>query len=815
MSSKFNKILKITVYTLWGLFVAGLLTVVVIFYMISHGKLGYMPPIEELENPKNKFASVVYSADNVELGSFSQAKENRIFSKYDELSPYLVQALIATEDARYSEHSGIDAKALMRAVVKTVIMGQDNAGGGSTITQQLAKQLYSPQADNIFERALQKPIEWVIAVKLEKLYTKEEIINMYFNKFDFINNAVGIRTASYVYFGKTPKELSVEEAATLVGMCKNPALFNPLRRNERTRGRRNVVLQQMEKAGYISQSQLDSISELPLTLYYHKADHKEGLAPYFREYLRSVMRAKKPVRSAYASWQGQKFKEDSISWEDNPIYGWCNKNFKPDGSPYDLTADGLKIYTTIDSRMQKYAEEAVVDHLKNTVQPQFFKEKKGKLKAPFSNDLTNDEIRDAMNRTMRQSERYRVLKKAGKSNDEILASFNTPMEMQVFTWNGMKDTIMTPMDSIRYQKFFLRAGFMSMDPRTGHVKAYVGGGDFANFQYDMVTQGRRQVGSTIKPFLYSFAMEEGRTPCDLELNTQPNLVDENGISWKPRNAGHDRIGEMVTLRWALMTSNNWISARVMSKLSPYAFVRMLHSFGIKNHLDPVISICLGTPEVSVEEMVTGYTAFPNKGLRIDPLYVTRIEDNNGNILAQFTPKTKEVFSESTYFKMLPMLRDVVDSGTGSRVRRIYGITAPMGGKTGTTNSNSDGWFMSFTPSLVSGTWVGGEDRAIRFDNMRYGQGAALALPIFGEFMKKVYADKSLGYSMEEEFDMTNAVDPCNPERRIDGTKVHDENDDNHQGVVSPQQPSVSQPSRKESQQNHDHSGPEIVDGIFD
>ena len=653
----------------------------------------------------------------------------------------MVQALVATEDARFSEHSGVDAKALVRAIVKTVILQQKNAGGGSTITQQLAKQLYSPKADNFFERALQKPIEWVIAVELERLYTKEEIINMYFNKFDFINNAVGIRTASNVYFGKTPKDLSIEEAATLVGMCKNPALFNPLRRNERTQGRRNVVFQQMEKAGYLTEAQVDSLSLIPLTLSFHKADHKEGPAPYFREYLRKVLNAKKPVRPKPGSWRMQKYIEDSTAWADNPLYGWCNKNPKPDGTPYDLTADGLKVFTTLDSRMQAYAEEAVVNHLKNTVQPQFYKEKQGKAKAPFSNDLTNEEIQDAMNRSMRQSERYIMMKKNGKSEEEIIASFNTPIDMQVFTWNGMRDTIMTPMDSIRYQKYFLRAGFMSMDPRNGHVKAYVGGGDFYNFQYDMATQGRRQVGSTIKPFLYTFAMEEGRTPCDLELNAQPNLVDENGISWKPRNAGKDRIGEMVTLRWALMTSNNWISARVMSKLSPYAFVRLLHSFGIRNQLDPVISICLGTPEVSVEEMVTGYTAFPNKGLRVDPLYVTRIEDNNGNIIAEFTPKTKEVFSESTYFKMLPMLQDVVDSGTGSRIRRVYGITAPMGGKTGTTNNNSDGWFMAFTPSLVSGTWVGGEDRAIRFDNMRYGQGASLALPIYGECMKKVYADK--------------------------------------------------------------------------
>ena len=763
MSNK-KTFLKRFVFFCWTLFFLGVFSVATLFVLIAKGRIGYMPPIEELENPKNKFATVVYSADNVELGRFTQAKENRVYANYKQLSPYLVQALIATEDSRFSEHSGIDVKALFRAVIKTVILQQKNAGGGSTITQQLAKQLYSPTADNIVERALQKPIEWVIAVELERLYTKEEIINMYLNKFDFNYNAVGIRTAANVYFGKTPSNLSIEEAATLIGMCKNPSLFNPLRRNERTRGRRNVVLEQMEKAGYLSAAQADSLKQLPLTLSFHKADHKEGLAPYFREYLRGVMRAKKPERKNYASWQTQKFKEDSVAWETNPLFGWCNKNLKPDGTPYDLTADGLKIYTTLDSRMQRYAEDAVTDHLSKVLQPAFFKEKSGRKQGPFSKDLTSEEVEASMRRTMRQSERYIMMRKNGASEAEIQKVFNTPTDMQVFTWAGMKDTIMTPMDSIRYQKYFLRAGFMSMDPKTGYVKAYVGGPDFSNFQYDMVTSGRRQVGSTIKPFLYTLAMEEGRTPCDVESNTQPHLVDENGTPWLPRNASHARVGEMVTLRWGLANSNNWISARLMDKLSPYAFVRLLHSFGIRNQIDPVISLCLGPSEVSVEEMVTGYSAFPNKGIRIDPLYVTRIEDNNGNIIANFTPQMHEVFSESTYFKMLPMLRDVIDYGTGGRVRRIYGITAPMGGKTGTTNNNSDGWFMAFTPSLVSGTWVGGEERAIRFDNMAQGQGASMALPIYGEFMKKVYADPTLPYSQTEEFDMTNAIDPCSDGR---------------------------------------------------
>ncbi len=764
MSPKTKSVFKKIFIGLWILFFIGVIAVFSLFVLIAKGKVGYMPPIEELENPKNKFATVVISADNVELGSYSQEKENRVFVRYNELSPYLVQALVATEDARYADHSGVDVKALFRAAIKTVILGQKNAGGGSTISQQLAKLLYSPSADNKMERALQKPIEWVIAVELERLYTKEEIINMYLNKFDFNYNAVGIKTASQVYFGKTPAELNVEEAATLIGMCKNPSLFNPLRRNERTKQRRNVVFDQMTKAGYLTKAESDSLSQIPLNLSFHKADHKEGLAPYFREYLRLKLIKKKPVRKNYASWQGQLFKEDSIAWETDPLFGWCNKNFKPDGSPYSLTSDGLRVFTTLNSRMQKYAEDAVINHLSGTLQPQFFKEKKNQRTAPFSKDLKPEEVEASMRRTMRQSERYIRMKRAGASDEAIVKAFNTPVDMQIFTWEGLKDTIMTPLDSIRHVKYFLRAGFMSMDPRNGHVKAYVGGPDFYNFQYDMVTSGRRQVGSTIKPFLYTLAMEEGRTPCDMELNSQPHLVDENGESWTPRNASKARVGEMVTLQWALTNSNNWISARIMNKLSPYAFVRLLHSFGIRNSIDPVISICLGPSEVSVEEMVTGYSAFPNKGIRVDPLYVTRIEDNNGNILAEFTPAMHEVFSENTYFKMIPMLKGVVDEGTGSRMRRIYGITAEMGGKTGTTNNNSDGWFMAFTPSLVSGTWVGGEERAIRFDNMAQGQGASMALPIYGEYIKKVYEDTSLGYSQEEIFDLEGSIDPCESQK---------------------------------------------------
>lgn len=760
---------KIFLILLWTLFAAGLISAWIVFRQIADGKIGYMPAIEELENPKNKFATIVYTCDSVEIGRFSQEKENRVYINYNQLSPYLIQALIATEDSRFSEHSGIDIKAIFRAAFKTILMGQKSAGGGSTLTQQLAKQLYSPQAENLMERALQKPIEWVIAVQLERLYTKEEIINMYLNKFDFCYNAVGIRSAARIYFDKMPRDLKIEEAAMLVGMCQNPALFNPIRRPEKTATRRAIVLGQMQKAGFITQQEVDSLKILPLLpqtqadgryKLAHTADHKEGLAPYLREYLRKIMRAKEPKRKNYASWQSQQYREDSIAWIENPLYGWCNKNTKPDGSHYSLTTDGLRIYTTIDSRMQRYAEEAVKEQLRDELQPKFFAEKKGQKYAPFSKKLTEEEREASMRRTMRQSERYVTMKVAGYSNEEIEKAFHTPVAMKLFSWEGEIDTIMTPYDSIRWQKYFLRAGFMCMDT-LGYVKAYVGGPNFEAFQYDMVTAGRRQVGSTIKPLLYTLAMEEGRTPCDEESNTQPIIFDEMGRPWKPRNAGNDRVGEMVTLRWGLMTSNNWISARVMSKLSPDAFVRILHSFGIRNQLDPVMSLCLGVCDVSVEEMVTAYSAFPGKGQRVTPLYVKSIADNSGLTLATFQPRRKEVFSYDSYLKMLPILRDVIDHGTGVRVRYRYNIKAPMGGKTGTTNDNSDGWFMAFTPSLISGTWVGGEERSICFDKMALGQGASMALPIYAKFIQKVYADKTLPYNEEEIFPYPDNYDPCN------------------------------------------------------
>ena len=746
---------------LWTVIVLAVAAVALVFGAISEGKIGYVPPLEELENPTLKFATQILSDDNQLLGTWSYSTENRVYVGYNDLSENLVHALIATEDVRFNDHSGIDMRAFFRALIKRGVMMQKNAGGGSTITQQLAKQFYSPTADNMMERLLQKPIEWVIAVKLERFYTKEEILTMYLNKFDFLNNAVGIKTAAKTYFAKEPKDLNIEESATLVGMCKNPSLYNPKRFNERSKGRRNVVIDQMHKAGYITAYERDSLKALPLTLKFKPVDHKEGLATYFREYLRGVINAKKPEKSKYRGWQMQQYYEDSLSWETNPLFGWCAKNKKKDGTNYNIYTDGLKIHTTIDSRMQRYAEEAVQEHVAGYLQPRFFREKKGRPTAPYTTDLEPEEVAMILDRAMRQTDRYRTMKASGCSEEEIRQSFNTKREMTVFSYNGEIDTIMTPMDSIKYYKHFLRTGFMSMDPVTGYVKAYVGGMNYNYFQYDMAMKGRRQVGSTIKPYVYTLAMENGFSPCDLVRNVEQTLFDENGKAWSPRNSSKSHYGEIVTLKWGLANSNNWISAYLMSKLSPYSLVRLIHSFGVLNkEIEPTVSLCLGPCDISVGEMVSAYTAFANGGIRTAPLFVTSIEDNEGNILATFTPQVEEVISQSSAFKMVVMLRAVINEGTGGRVRRLYNIKADMGGKTGTTNNNSDGWFMGFTPSLVSGCWVGGDERDIHFDRMQEGQGASMALPIWGLYMQKVYADPTLPYSEDEVFDIPEDFDPC-------------------------------------------------------
>jgi len=747
----------------WQIFGFGIVAIILMFVFINIGWIGYLPPLDELQNPRNKYATEVYSSDLQLLGRYFYSKENRVGVHYNEISTNVVNALVATEDARFYDHSGIDGRALSRVFIKTGILHLKNSGGGSTITQQLAKQLYSPQADNFIERALQKPIEWVISVKLEKLYTKEEIMAMYLNQFDFLNNAVGIKSAAQIYFSTSPAQLKIQEAATLVGMCKNPSLFNPVRFNERTKERRNVVLNQMRKADYITREQYDSLKALPLVLRYQKVDHKLGLAAYFREYIRIMLTAKEPSRSDYANWQQEKYEEDKLQWDTNPLYGFCNKNKKPDGSPYNIYSDGLKIYTTIDSRMQRYAEDAVDEHI-HVLQKSFFNEKKKRSYAPFARNVKQEEIDAILRKSMKQSERYRRMVADENSSSEIEASFNKRIEMQVFSYNGDIDTIMSPMDSIRYYKYFLRCGFMSMDPHTGFVKAYVGGPEFGEFQYDMVNVGRRQIGSTVKPYLYTLAMEEGMWPCDKATWQPVSLPDGTGKMWTPKTTTKGRtIGDIVTLRWGLANSDNWISAYLMSLFTPDALVKLMRSFGVRGQLDPVVSLCLGPCEISVGEMVDAYTAFPNKGIRVDPLYVSRIEDANGNVIGTFTPQMHEIFSETTAYKMIYMMRAVVDGGTGGRIRSRYGLMMPMGGKTGTTQNNSDGWFMGYTPSLVSGVWVGGEDRSIHFDNIAQGQGASMALPIWALYMKKVLADPDLGYSATEQFDVPasfNANEGC-------------------------------------------------------
>ncbi len=763
---------------MWIAFLALGGCIAIFMLLVYNGVIGYMPPIEELEDPHDKLASVVYASDGTtELGRYFAGAGNRVYTDYDALSPYVIDALIATEDVRFKSHSGIDFMALGRTMVKTILMGDKSSGGASTITQQLAKQLYSQPSSNIFKRAMQKPIEWMIALKLERFYTKDEILNMYLNRFDFLNNAVGIKTAANVYFGKEPGDLKCEEAAMLVGMLKNPSYFNPLRHAERTLNRRNVVLEQMEKDGKITKEECDSLKQLPLGLDYHKVDHKVGTAPYLREEIRRLMTAKKPERPdrskygnkmAYDIAMGN-YNTDSTQWEENPLYGWIEKNPKPDGSYYNLYTDGLKIYSTIDLRMQDYAEEAVRKHLGETLQPAFFQEKKGQRNGPYTtnqSELSTKGVEQLIKNAIRQSERYRVMKLAGHSQEEIDQAFNTPVEMEVFAYvkedgktvPGSKTVTMTPRDSLLYMKSILRTGVMSMDPHTGNVKAYVGGPDFQWFQYDMVSRGKRQIGSTAKPFLYTLAMEQDFTPCSRFLNTQPTF---NG--WSPRNSGGGHIGEMVTLHWALTNSNNWISARLVNELKPINLANKMRVFGLTGHIEAYMPLCLGTVDVPVRDMVGAYTTFANKGIRTDPVFVTRIEDNQGNLIYNATPHRTEVTNEQSYWKILSMLMSVVESGTGASLRSRYGISAQMGGKTGTTNSNSDSWFMGFTPDLVTGVWVGGDERYIHFNTMALGQGARAALPVYGLYMQKVYADKSLPYSQDAKFEFPASFDACNGE----------------------------------------------------
>jgi len=705
---------KKSIVWFWALSLSPIVLIFLILFCVRI--FSDLPKTEELQNPKTLLATEIYSSDMKVLGKFYA--ENRTNVKYKDISPYVVNALIATEDARFYDHSGIDIKALGR-VVFGALTGNSSSGGGSTITQQLAKMLFPREDLSKIGLVIRKFKEWIIAVKLEREYTKEEIIALYLNKFDYVNNAVGIKSAAQIYFNTTPDSLKIEQAAMLVGMAKNPAYFNPNRFHERAEGRRNTVLQQMHKYGYLTKQESDSLQQIPLKLDFHPESHNEGLAPYFREYLRDVFLKK-----------------------------WCEENRKPDGTKYDVYRDGLKIYTTIDSRMQRYAEQAVTEHLTD-LQAAFFKDCARKKNAPFAWNVSKDEIATIMNQAMKRSERYRVLKKAGLSLDEIEKIFNTAIPMKVFTWQGEKDTVLSPWDSIKYAKHYLQTGFMSMEPQTGYIKAWVGGINHKYFQYDHVQIGHaRQVGSTFKPFVYALAIQEGYSPC-YRLPNVPTTIAYDDKEWTPSNSDDKLNGRMLTIQQALANSVNYISAYFMKQFGPQATVDLVRRMGIVSPIEAVPAICLGTPEISVFEMVGANATFANKGTWIQPTFVTRIEDKNGKVLADFVPKIEEVMSEEKAYIMVELMKGVVTSGTGVRLRYRYKLNQPMAGKTGTTQNNSDGWFMGITPDLVSGCWVGGEDRSIHFNSTNEGQGASMALPIFAKYMTKVYADKTIKISQGE------------------------------------------------------------------
>ena len=701
------------IFITWGIVFTPVILLLLMFSLTAFEFMGELPDVKELQNPKSNLASIIYSSDGRVLGKFY--KENRVNCTFKELSPHLVQALIATEDARFYEHSGVDLRALFRSV-SGLLTGNMNAGGGSTITQQLAKMQFSERPKSKMERVLQKIKEWIISIKLERLYTKEEIMTMYLNKFDFLNLAVGVKSASQIYFNTTPDKLTLPQSAMLVGMAKNPSLFNPRRFEERTQQRRNVVLSQMKKYGYISEATFDSLKVLPLKLDFHSEDHNEGLATYFREYLR-----------------------------DNFLKEWCRTHKKENGKPYDIYRDGLSIYTTIDSRMQRYAEEAAAEQMK-FLQGKFFKEKKKNF--PFAWNVSKDEIKNIMNASVHRTDRYKILKATGKSEEEITKVFNTPVKMRVFSWRGEIDTTLSPMDSIRYYKSFLRCGFMAMEPQTGYIKAWVGGINHEHFKYDHVKVGRRQVGSTFKPFVYALAIQEGYSPCYQIPNVRTCITTEDGKEWCPDNsAGEEKFeGKPQTLKLALAMSINYISAALMKKFGPLAVVNLARRMGISAPLDPVPALCLGVADISVYEMIGANSTFANQGTYVEPVFVTRIEDQNGKVLEEFVPNTDEVFNEEKAYVMCELMKGVVLYGTGAELRYKYKLTNPIAGKTGTTQNNSDGWFIGLTPELVAGAWVGGEDRSVHFNTMEFGQGARMALPIWGKFFSKVYADKSIGLS---------------------------------------------------------------------
>ena len=698
---------------LWIIFGSLLVLIILFFFCVAKGLFGTMPTFEELENPKTNLATEIISADGKVLGTYYV--ENRSNVRYAELSHYMPEALISIEDERFTEHSGIDERALFR-VAFGVITGKDK-GGGSTITQQLAKNLF-PRGENLSKPklVLRKFQEWITATKLEHNYSKEEIIAMYLNTVAFGHNAYGIRSAASTFFDKKPKEMTIEECALMAGVVNAPTRFSPVRNPERSLGRRNLVLKKMAENGFITQAECDSISLIPIDMsHFSIKDHNTGQATYFREFLRGELNE------------------------------WAKNTTRADGKPYNIYRDGLRIYTTIDSRMQQYAEEAVKEFMGEELQPMFYKHWKGQKNAPFSN-VTADEIDHILETSMKRTDRYRILKNEGMPLDSIKAEFDRPVPMTIFSWKGPIDTVMSPMDSIRYYKWFLQASLISIESHTGHVKAYVGGLDYRFFKYDHVTQARRQVGSTFKPFLYSLAMQEGEyTPCTRIPNIKYNIQLEDGKVWSPGNSG-GRVGEEVTLKWALAQSNNWISAYLMNQFGPNAVIAQARRMGVESPIDAVPAICLGVCDLKLIEMVGAMSTFANQGVYIKPMFITRIEDKNGNVIQRFSPEESEAMSELTAYKMVELMKGVVQSGTGIRLRSYYGFNNPVAGKTGTTQKNSDGYFMGITPDLTTGVWVGAEDRSVHFRSTKLGQGSHTALPIWAIYMKKVYGNKSLNIS---------------------------------------------------------------------
>jgi penicillin-binding protein 1A len=729
----------------WIVYFASMAFIALVFLFISLGWLGYMPSLEELENPKSNQASEIYSADQQLLGKFYI--ENRSNVHYSELSPNLINALIATEDVRFEEHSGVDFLAVPR-VFYGIVTG-DNKGGGSTITQQLAKNLFPRKENrNFFEIFFVKLKEWVVAIKLERNYTKEEILALYFNTVDFGSQAFGIKSASMTYFGKEPKDLKIEEAAMLVGMLKAPSWYNPIRNTMRAMKRREVVLNQMYRYKFISLEQYNSLKIQPVDLsHFQVQDHTNGPAPYFREYLRMIMSAKKPDKDDYLD--KEQYRQDSIEWIGNELYGWLNKNLKPDGSRYNLYKDGLRIYTTINYKMQVYAEEAVTEHLSQTLQPEFFNHWKNVKNAPFEfpHSDAQVEVTKIVNSAIHRTDRYKKLKEANATDAQIDAAFNTKVQMRVFSWKGDRDTLMTPRDSILYYKYYLQTGLMSVEPQTGYVRAYVGGINYKHFQFDHVKMLRRQVGSTFKPFVYTLAMQEGSfNPCSMVPNTRQVITLPSGGTWSPGNSKPYKEGQMVSLKEALAQSLNEVSAYLIKQYSPASVIKVARKMGVVSPIDPVPSICLGTADLSLYEMVGAMNTFANKGVYIQPIFVSRIEDKNGNVLRSFVPRQEEAMSAETAYQMITLMKGVVESGTGIRLRYKYGLNNPIAGKTGTTQNNSDGWFIGLTPDLVTGIWVGAEDRSVHFRSTNLGQGANMALPIWALYMKRVYGDSEIKIS---------------------------------------------------------------------